>query len=146
MADPSSGEATDMSKLSKNKRRKLKRHKIAMTENEKSVSMIELKQKAQAKIELIQKENRDKSVAKINELRQQHLKGNLKKRSKSQQGKEERKEVNGDDEKKDQRKFNKGKVNAGKHANKRKQKEADKKKKMNKEKGIIQKQEGSKDD
>ena len=105
----------------------------------KPMSMVELKERAQQKIENIQQKNRDKSQAKILQLTEEHKKsGKGPKMSKADKAMFEdldQADSDGDEPKKMFK--NKGKVDESKLANKRKQKEAKKATKINKQKGII---------
>lgn len=112
------------------------------------MSMIELKERAQSKIEGIQKANRDKSMAKIKQLTEQHQKEGKQKVKQSKadksmfddleagedsdnkQGETSKKWPNGNFK-------NKGKVHESKQKNKRQQKEANKSVKLSRAKGII---------
>ena len=88
-----------------------------------AMSMVDLKLKAQGKIEAIQQTNRDKSMAKIAALTQMH-----KTMQKPEPG-----------TKKDYKEYkSKGKLDESKLDNKRKQKQANKAKKINQVKGIPQ--------
>ena len=106
-----------------------------------ALSMMELKEKAQSKIELIQGENRAKSMAKIKELTHQHQ---IDKKSKQGiakieglgHGKGSDDDSDGEDEKPKYK--NKNTVSEDKLANKRLQKQASKQKKLNQQKGIQQ--------
>ena len=97
-----------------------------------AMSMVDLKLKAQEKIEAIQQTNRDKSQAKIKQLTLQHQK--MPKVDK-QEGKPDKSENKEKPEYK-----SKGKLDETKLDNKRKQKQANKAKKINKGKGIAQPQ------
>ena len=102
----------------------------------KPMSMVELKERVQSKIENIQQKNRDKSMAKIKQLTEEHKKqGKISKADKSMF--DDLDKADDDDEQPKKMFKNKGKVDESKLANKRKQKEAKKSIKINKVKGII---------
>ena len=102
----------------------------------KPMSMVELTERAQSKIENIQQKNRDKSMAKIKQLTEEHKKNpKVSKADKSMF--DDLDKADSDDEKPKKVFKNKGKVDESKLANKRKQKEAKKSIKINKQKGII---------
>ena len=105
----------------------------------KPLSMFELKERAQQKIENIQQKNREKSQAKIKQLTEEHKKsGKGPKMSKADKSMfDDLDQADSDDEKPKKEFKNKGKVDASKLANKRQQKEAKKATKINKQKGII---------
>jgi hypothetical protein len=109
---------------------------VARKSKSKPMSMVELKERAQSKIENIQQQNRDKSMAKIKQLTEQHKK--TPKVSKADKSMFEDLEKGESDDETPKKMFkNKGKVDESKLANKRKQKEAKKSIKINKTKGII---------
>ena len=96
--------------------------------------MLELKERAQQKIETIQQKNREKSQAKILQLTEGHKKsGKGPKMSKADKSMFEDLDQGDSDDEKPKKVFkNKGKVDESKLANKRKQKEAKKATKINK--------------
>ena len=105
----------------------------------KPLSMLELKERAQQKIENIQQKNREKSQAKIKELTEEHKKsGKGPKMSKADKSMfDDLEQADSDDDKPKKVFKNKGKVDESKLANKRKQKEAKKATKISRQKGII---------
>ena len=105
----------------------------------KPMSMFELKERAQQKIENIQQKNREKSQAKILQLTEEHKKGGKgPKMSKADKSMfDDLDQADSEDEKPKKEFKNKGKVDESKLANKRKQKEAKKATKINKQMGII---------